>query len=119
MTVNCMHPGIVDTELIRFVFPQAVYTSLPLLSGLKPGLMKLLGLKTPEQGASTAVYLANSSAMEGITGRHYENSRSGNPSARAVNSELSSSLWAVSEELTGTSHVLEPLQLSARTTSLG
>jgi len=76
-------------------------------------------VQTPEQGASTAVCLANSPAMEGITGRYYENSRPGTPSARAVNNELSSSLWAVSEELTGTSHVLEPLQLSARTTSLG
>lgn len=55
--------------------------------------------------------------MEGITGGYYEDSRQVNPSARAVDSQLSSSLWAVSEELTGTSDVLEPLQLSVRTIS--
>jgi len=75
-------------------------------------------MQTPEEGASTAVYLANAYEMEGITGNYYENSRKANPSARAVNSKLSYSLWAVSEELTGTSNILEPLRLSVRTASL-
>lgn len=75
-------------------------------------------MQTPEEGASTAVYLANSYEMEGITGGYYENSRKANPSARAVNSNLSYSLWAVSEELTGTTNILEPLRLSVRTGSL-
>jgi hypothetical protein len=75
-------------------------------------------VQTPEQGASTAVYLANSPEMEGSTGGYYEDSRKANPSARAVDSELAHSLWAVTEELTGTTDVLEPLQLSARTASV-
>lgn len=116
VTSNCMHPGVVGTELARYVFPQSM--SLPSIPGLRPALTRLLGLKTPEEGASTAVYLANSYEMEGITGGYYENSRKANPSARAVNSNLSYSLWAVSEELTGTTNILEPLRLSVRTGSL-
>jgi len=75
-------------------------------------------IQTPEEGASTAVYLANSFEMEGITGGYFENSRKSNPSARAVNSKLSYSLWGVSEELTGTTNILEPLGLSVRSASL-
>lgn len=75
-------------------------------------------MQTPEEGASTAVYLANAYEMEGVTGGYYENSRKVNPSARAVNSKLSYSLWAVSEELTGTTNILEPLRLSVRTPSI-
>lgn len=74
--------------------------------------------QTPEEGASTAVYLANSPDMEGITGGYYENSRKTNPSATAVNSKLSYSLWAVSEELTGSTEILDPLRLSVRTPSM-
>lgn len=71
-------------------------------------------VQTPKQGASTSVYLANSSEMEGLTGGYYEDSRKANPSARATDTELSFKLWAVSEELTNTTDILEPLQLSAR-----
>jgi hypothetical protein len=80
--------------------------------------MRLFGLKTPELGASTAVYLANSPATGGITDGYYEDSRQKDPSARGVDSEFASKLWAVSEALTGTSDVLEPLQRSSRTTSI-
>lgn len=117
VTSNCMHPGIVDTELARYILPQT-NISLPSIPGFRGLVTKLLGLKTPEEGASTAVYLANSPDMEGITGGYYENSRKTNPSATAVNSKLSYSLWAVSEELTGSTEILDPLRLSVRTPSM-
>ncbi|KAG0600113.1 hypothetical protein M758_11G008300 [Ceratodon purpureus] len=118
VTSNCMHPGVVDTELARYILPQSMSKNLPSIPGLRPVVTKLLGLKTPEEGASTAVYLANAYEMEGKTGGYYESSRKVNPSARAVNSKLSYSLWAVSEDLTGTTEDLEPLRLSVRTESL-
>ena len=64
------------------------------------------------------MYLANSPEMEGFTGGYYANSRKGSSSDRAVNSELAYSLWAKSEELTGTRDILESLQLSAWTASM-
>lgn len=75
-------------------------------------------VQTPEQGASTAVYLASAPELEGITGGYYENSQKASPSAKAVNSKLAYSLWAVSEELTGATQVLEPLGLSVRAAKL-
>ena len=75
-------------------------------------------MQTPEQGASTAVYLASAPELEGVTGGYYENSQKVSPSANAVNSKLAYSLWAVSEELTGATEALEPLGLSVRAAKL-
>ncbi|CAK9256234.1 unnamed protein product [Sphagnum jensenii] len=113
VTSNCMHPGIVDTQLIRYVFPQGISSNKPaLFPGIRSTIIKLLGLKTPEEGASTAVFLASAPEMEGVTGGYYEDSRRKSPSARAVDSRLAYELWRVSEELTGATEALEPLQLS-------
>jgi NAD(P)-dependent dehydrogenase (short-subunit alcohol dehydrogenase family) len=108
-----MHPGIVDTQLIRYVFPQGISSNKPaVFPGIRSTIIKLLGLKTPEEGASTAVFLASAPEMEGVTGGYYEDSRRKSPSARAVDSRLAYELWRVSEELTGATEALEPLKLS-------
>ncbi|KAI5079557.1 hypothetical protein GOP47_0005036 [Adiantum capillus-veneris] len=65
---NSMHPGIVDTELIRYSFPQAMAENV-MFPGFRRIFTKFLGLKTPEEGASTAVYLASSKLVEGISVR--------------------------------------------------
>ncbi len=78
----------------------------------KPNTRLLSVLQTPEEGASTAVFLASAPEMEGVTGGYYEDSRRKSPSARAVDSRLAYELWRVSEELTGATEALEPLQLS-------
>ncbi|KAH7425619.1 hypothetical protein KP509_11G063200 [Ceratopteris richardii] len=98
---NSMHPGIVDTELIRYAFPLVMRGNLP-LKEIRPIIVKLLGLKTPEEGASTAVYLASSHLVEGISGAYFEDCQIREPSLQAQNSELASQLWRISEELTGT-----------------
>lgn len=75
-------------------------------------------MQTPEEGASTAVYLASAPELEGVTGGYYENCQKASPSAKAVNSKLAYSLWAVSEELTGATEALEPLGLSVQAAKL-
>jgi retinol dehydrogenase-14 len=58
-------------------------------------------MRTPEQGAATAVYLASSPEVEGVTGRYFASGRARRSSRRSHDTELARRLWQVSEELTG------------------
>lgn len=62
VTVNALHPGIVGTDIINDVAPTL----------LRPfvGLIKRF-LLTPEEGAQTAIDLASSPAVDGITGQYF------------------------------------------------
>ncbi len=62
VTVNCVHPGAVGTQL-----------GVDRKTGFGRGLMKLISLVflTPEQGADTAVELATSDRYKGLSGYYY------------------------------------------------
>eukprot|EP01018_Ginkgo_biloba_P026836 Gb_35260 [translate_table: standard] len=110
-----MHPGIVDTKLIRHVFPQALITDQNFVSGMRSILLKFIGIRTPEEGARTTVYLAASRDIEGISGCYFEDSHVRTPSSNAMDPSLAFGLWNISEELTKTSLVLKPLGLDQNT----
>ena len=82
VTVNCLHPGVIKTKLLRAGF------------GDHPG-------ETPEKGARTSVYLASSPEVEGISGRYFEKCRSVQSSPISYDQKLQEKLWQVSTELTG------------------
>jgi len=86
VTVNCLHPGVVATDLTRH-YPKI--------------LVKLfhLFLITPEEGASTSLYLATSKDVEGVTGEYFDKSRKTAPSAEARDPSVQKRLWEVSEHL--------------------
>jgi NAD(P)-dependent dehydrogenase (short-subunit alcohol dehydrogenase family) len=91
VTVNCLHPGAVATRLGQN--NGRVATVLTKL--LKPFF------RTPEQGAATAIYLASSPAVEGVSGKYFVNSREARSSAATYDTELARRLWAASARLTG------------------
>lgn len=105
VTSNSMHPGVVDTQLIRHVLPQVMAENV-MFPGLRRIFIKFLGLKTPEEGASTAIHLASSKVVEGLSGFYFEDCQIKEPSLQAQNSKLASDLWEVSERLTGTSDLI-------------
>ena len=91
VTVNAMHPGFVATNmgsnngrLVRFFLPLIHRNSL-----------------TPEQGASTAVYLASSPDVEGVTGKYFVREREVESDPVSYDETAASKLWEVSEEMTG------------------
>jgi retinol dehydrogenase 14 len=91
VTANCLHPGVVRTELAR---------------DERPGFRLLLlamwpFLKTPEQGAATTVYLAASPEVAGVSGQFFANRQAVRSSPRSYDRALAERLWRVSEELTG------------------
>jgi NAD(P)-dependent dehydrogenase (short-subunit alcohol dehydrogenase family) len=88
VTVNCLHPGVIATGLLRSV-PRILHLPLRIL------------LSTPETGAETSVYLAASPEVEGVTGKYFVKKRAVASSAESQNPETARRLWNVSEQLTG------------------
>jgi NAD(P)-dependent dehydrogenase (short-subunit alcohol dehydrogenase family) len=64
VTVNCLHPGVVETKLLR-----AGYS----IAGT-----------TPENGAITSVFLASSPDVEGVTGKYFDECKAAAPSPLAL-----------------------------------
>lgn len=81
-----VHPGVVDTEIWRQV-PQL----------LRP-LLKLRGLRDPEQGAQTTLYCALQAPQQ-ETGRYYADSALKTPSKLAQDQRLAAELWRFSEQI--------------------
>ncbi|MFT3838079.1 MAG: SDR family oxidoreductase [Myxococcaceae bacterium] len=88
VTVNAMHPGVVKTEL---------------LNDLPKAMSVLFGLfaRPVEKGASTAVYLASSPAVQSDTGHLYADEKQIGIGGQAKNEQLRSRLWENSLKSTG------------------
>ncbi len=82
VTVNCLHPGAVDTKVLRSAFPSMQGISL-------------------EDGARSSVYLASSEEVEGVTGKYFENRIAVASSAETYDAELQNALWEKSKEWVG------------------
>ncbi|GIL82627.1 hypothetical protein Vretimale_11990 [Volvox reticuliferus] len=94
ITVNCLHPGIVKTELGRYMAAETTWY-MPLAMGL----MKLFMLE-PAQGAATSIYLASSPEVEGVTGKYFVNCSRAVSSNDSYNHDTARRLWEISQELT-------------------
>jgi NAD(P)-dependent dehydrogenase (short-subunit alcohol dehydrogenase family) len=87
VTANAMAPGlIVDTGLYRHM-PSEVMAGL-----------RRRGGRTPADGADTAVWLASSPEIEGVSGKFYENRKEIACSFR--NRDAEERLWSICENLT-------------------
>ena len=91
VTANALHPGVVATGL----------------AGDATGLMAL-GWKfaknfmiSPEKGARTSIYLAESAEVGGISGRYFSNCREAPTAAAARDADTAAQLWKVSAGLAG------------------
>jgi NAD(P)-dependent dehydrogenase (short-subunit alcohol dehydrogenase family) len=93
VTVNCLHPGTVATNI----------WSQPLPGFLKPlgtTAAKFFGI-TAEEGAQTSLYLASSADVEGVTGKYFYKCKE-RPSAHiSYDVAVQQKLWEKSAEMTG------------------
>jgi NAD(P)-dependent dehydrogenase (short-subunit alcohol dehydrogenase family) len=94
VTVNAMHPGFVRTNmaanngpLVRLFLPFVHRNSL-----------------TPEQGASTAVYLASSPDVADVTGKYFVREHEVNSDPVSHDEAAAKRLWKISERMTGRVH---------------
>ncbi len=92
VTVNALHPGAVATNM-----------GINRETGFGKLITKILRpfFQTPREGARTAVYLATSSEVEGVTGKYFYNRKPINSSKESYNEDLQKKLWQVSKRLVG------------------
>ena len=93
VTVNCLHPGAVATNLVE---------KDPNYPSLLKFLYKLFKpfLKSPEKGAETSIYLASSPEVEGVTGKYFVDKKESKSSKESYDESVSKRLWEVSAKLT-------------------
>jgi len=90
VTANSVHPGLVATNLGRNISGKPKDPDAPLRKGFK----------TPDQGASTQVYLAADSRIAGVSGNYFEDCNPVEPTGPHMHDDaLALKLWDVSEEL--------------------
>ena len=93
VTANCLHPGVVGTNFLGK--NNSVWTFLwPMAKRF---------LLTPEEGASTAIFLASSGEVAGVSGEYFAKSRRKRPRSFARDEAAAKRLWEVSEKLVGLS----------------
>lgn len=89
VTVNCVHPGGVATNLLSDYLPRPLRF-----------MTKIVGV-SPEKGARTPIYLASSPEVEGVTGKYFANQKEVRSSKLSYDTALAARLWQVSAQLTG------------------
>ncbi|MGE7612149.1 SDR family oxidoreductase [Paenibacillus sp. NPDC101420] len=96
VTVNCVHPGAVGTNI-----------GVNRETGFGKSILKLLSyfFLTPEQGADTAIYLATESDLQEVTGQYYYRRKNQELTPRAQNKQEAQRLWQWSQEQVGLSEL--------------
>lgn len=91
VTVNCLHPGVVRTGLMR---------NTPFF--LKP-FITVAGLFMigPAKGAETSLYVATSPELEVVTGKYFRECRESRSAPPTHDEALAERLWDISAEMAG------------------
>ena len=92
VTANALHPGMTNTG---FSAEDPARAFAPLVAILRPFM------RSPERGADTAVYLASSPELEGVTGRYFSDRKARKSSKSSYDGATTARLWDVSDELVG------------------
>ena len=91
VTANCLHPGVVATN---------IFNGLGVIGRLFSIVSKPF-LLSSSKGAETTVYLATSGDVAGTSGEYFAGSRRVDPSAAARDEALGRRLWERSAAMTG------------------
>ena len=91
VSANAIHPGLVATNLGRYITGKPRDPNEPLRKGFK----------TADQGASTQVYVAIHPSLKGVSGYYFEDCNPVVPTGTHMSdATLAAQLWAVSQALT-------------------
>ncbi|KAL7630053.1 UNVERIFIED_CONTAM: hypothetical protein RMT77_019822 [Armadillidium vulgare] len=94
VTVNCLHPGVVHTEIFH-------KSGSKFLVFLKYFLQS--GFKDSKLGAQTIIHLAVSDKVKNITGEYFVDCKIVNTSKLSKDRNIAKELWEVSERDVGLS----------------
>lgn len=90
VTINCLHPGYVKTNMIRN-FRKFVKYFFPFIG---------LFMKSPKKGAKTSIYLASSPEIQGVSGKYFKKRKEVELAEVSYDQEIVKRLWNVSVDLT-------------------
>lgn len=92
VTANCLHPGAVATNM-----------GINRDTGFGTTITRMLKpfFQTPEKGAETAIYLATSNEIEGVTGKYFYRKRPVPSSKRSYDKVEAKKLWDLSKKMVG------------------
>jgi NAD(P)-dependent dehydrogenase (short-subunit alcohol dehydrogenase family) len=93
VTINALHPGVMETELVKN-FSNAV-----VMFFINLGMYFLS--KSMEQGAQTSIHLAVSKDVKGVSGLYFSDCKVKEPSKEAQDDGVAKKLWEVSADLVG------------------
>jgi len=106
VTANCLHPGVVPTNLNGYLGagrPRSLATRLK--GALRRSLTRRPAgagqVSTPEEACRTSVHLATAPELVDVTGTYHVDSQPAESSPASHDAGLAARLWAVSEQLTG------------------
>jgi NAD(P)-dependent dehydrogenase (short-subunit alcohol dehydrogenase family) len=90
VTVNCVHPGYVKTNMVRNFrkFVKYFYHIVGLF------------LSSPKRGARGSIYLASSPEVEGVNGKFFNKRKEAKTNKASYDEELAQQLWDLCEDLT-------------------
>lgn len=94
VTVNCLHPGVIYTELGR-------HLNIPWFMKIILLPVALLILKTPWQGAQTNIFCAVAEELDGVSGLYFADCKEKKAAPAALDELAAEQLWSLSLKLTG------------------
>uniref|UniRef100_A0ACD5VIE4 Uncharacterized protein n=1 Tax=Avena sativa TaxID=4498 RepID=A0ACD5VIE4_AVESA len=89
ITANCVHPGLIRTNLNRH--------SIALTTAFR--LVTFILWKNVPQGAATTCYVGLNPQVKGVTGKYFADCNEEKTSKKAMSDDLAKQLWEFSEEL--------------------
>jgi len=92
VTATALHPGMTNTA---FGAEDTARGWRPLIAAMRPFM------RSPSRGADTAVYLASSPDVEGVTGRYFVNRKPKDTQPASHDAAAIDRLWRVSSDLVG------------------
>jgi len=95
VTANCLHPGVVRTQIIEKQIGDYPRILRPLALPILPFML------SPAQGARTSIHLASATEVESVSGRYFVKSKSAESSRRSQDRDAQEQLWEISARLTG------------------
>ncbi len=91
ITVNCLHPGVVQTGFA---------TNTGGLFGTAWSLIRPF-LISPEKGARTSLHVATAPEVDGVTGRYFSHGKPKTSSSESRDEAVQERLWRVSLDQVG------------------
>ncbi len=104
VTATALHPGMTNTS---FSTEDPHRRMAPIVFLVRPFM------KSPKRGADTAVYLASSPEVEGVTSRYYVNRKTKKSEESSYDGATTARLWRLSTDLVGIAADTTPTRAKA------